>query len=149
MATFSTTNLVDNRVLVRGNDDLGNSGSTVLDGEQWADLNSHAEYSQAEADFNAAVEAFFAPITEATEALQKSLEKPTDSLGYVVLQEATEGQAPQEQVLVKLTRDSQILRLIESGEASRLIWVDGDLEILAAPVAVIAGDIEDEDDTES
>lgn len=132
-ASFTATNLVDDRVLVNGTDKFGNTGSTVLNGAQWAGVNKHDEFSQASADFDAAVEAFFAPLTEAADKLEEvAAGKPTDSIGYVVLHEKQEHQSGQPEVLVKLTNDSIVLRLIESGDTDRLVWVDGKLEVLSA-----------------
>ena len=129
-ATFSTTQLVDNRVVVQGTDQFGSQGRTIVDGTQWAEVTGNNDYDQAVEAFESAVEQFFAPLMEATVKLEQSLERPTDSLGYVVLQEKVEATAGQEQVLVHLTKDSQILRLIDQGDFARLMWVGEDLEIL-------------------
>lgn len=130
--SFTMQTLVNDRVLVTGQDVTGTTGKVVLDGSQWVEINGRDDVSKAEAAFEAAVEEFFAPITEAAEKLSKSLERPTDPSSYIVLQEAVEAVGPRPAQLVKLTRDSQIIRLIEEGQTDRLIWVgDDELEILA------------------
>ena len=83
--TFTTSRLTGERVLVRGTDVFGTTGSTVLDSSQWTEVNSRKEFSQATDEFDAAVQAFFAPLTEAAEKINKKLEKPTDACRYVVL----------------------------------------------------------------
>lgn len=130
--TFSIQKLMNDRVLVKGSDVFGTSGTTTIDATQWNDLNARKDVSKAQEDFDAAVEEFFAPLIEATEKATKSLEKPTDSLSYVVINEGSEGVAATPRHTVALTKDSIILRLIESGDTDRLVWVDDELEVLAA-----------------
>jgi hypothetical protein len=129
--TFTITKLVNDRVVVSGTDSFGTSGKEILDATQWNEINGHSEYDQAVEAFERAVESFFAPITEAAEKMQASLERPTDSLGYVVLSEGSEATPAQEEVLVKLTRDSIILRLLDQGDEDRLVWVNDQLDVLA------------------
>lgn len=132
-ASFTATALVGDRVLVQGEDQFGTTGRTVVDGSQWASINQHKEYDQATEAFDAAVEAFFAPLTEAADKLDEALAgKPDDSTSYVVLHEAVEATPGQAGQLVKLTPDSIVLRLVEAGSFDRLVWVDGNLEVLAA-----------------
>jgi hypothetical protein len=128
--SFTTQKLVGHRVLVTGADILGNEGSMVLDSTQWDEVNDRKEFSQAEADFDAAVEAFFAPLNEAADAVKAKLEKPEDPTSYVVLSEGTEGVKPEPAVLVRLSPDSVVLRIIESGNTDRLVWVLDRLEVL-------------------
>jgi hypothetical protein len=129
--SFTTSKLTGERVLVRGSDIFGTEGSTVLDSSQWVEMSSRKEFSQATEEFEKAVEEFFAPLTRAAEKASKKLEKPTDAISYVVLQEATEGVEAKPAQLVKLTHDSICLRLIEQGDTDRLIWVNDTLEVLA------------------
>ena len=127
--TFTVTRLVGNRALVQGTDTLGTSGKTVVDTTQWDDINGHDQYSQAEADFESAVNQFFGPLIEAAEKFEREVDVPSDPAGYVVLQEEVEATEGQERVIVQLTRDSMILRLIEQGETDRLVWVGDTLEV--------------------
>jgi hypothetical protein len=127
---FTTKNLTNERVLVQGADVDGVKGQVVLDASQWLELKARADVKTAGAEFDTAVEEFYAPLLEAAERVGKALERPTDSLAHVVLDEGEEprmGRAPQ---IVHLTKDSMILRLIEDGNTDRLVWVGDDLEIL-------------------
>lgn len=128
--TFTTLNLTNERVLVKGNDVYGGVGSTTLDASQWNELKVRKDLKAAQEDFDAAVEEFYAPIMAAADKAAKVLEKPEDSAAFIVLDEGTEGVAHQPKQIVKLTRDSIILRLIEGGNTDRLIWVNDELEIL-------------------
>lgn len=140
--TFTTTRLIGSRVLVRGTDVTGTAGELVLDTTQWDELNQHKAIDAATAEFEAAVEEFFAPLTKVAEALGKKMERPTDSLDYVVVSEGVEHVAGQPAHVVQLNQDSKVLRLLEAGNDSRLVWVMGTLEILdvdtTAPVAAAA-----------
>jgi hypothetical protein len=129
--TFTITRLVNNRAQVKGTDIVGVSGSTVVDTTQWDDINANSAFSQAVETFDAAVKEFYAPLEAAQEKLDQLRNKPVDSTGYVVLSEAVEGQVAQAERIIKLTKDSVILRLIEQGAQSRLVWVGDDLEVLA------------------
>jgi hypothetical protein len=136
--TFTTKNLVDNRVLVSGTDQFGIDGSTVLNGTQWAEINEHTQFDAATEEFAAAVEAFFAPLTEATEKFEEARKRTEDGLSYVVLHEGVAATPGQPEQLVKLSKDSMVLRLLEQGDSDRLVWVDGGLEILEVAVPVVA-----------
>lgn len=133
--TFNTINLTGNRVLVRGTDLTGATGEATLDASQWNELNARDDVSRAQQAFDDAVHEFFAPLTKAAEQAKRSLEVPEDSVSYVVLDEGSEGQARRPKQVVKLTRDSIVLRLIEEGNTDRLIWVNGELEVTEASVA--------------
>jgi hypothetical protein len=133
--SFDTTRLVGSRVMVVGTDTFGTKGQTVLDSTQWDEVKSNTAYDQAIEAFDAAVADFFAPILEAAEATAVAIEKPQDPSSYVVLSEAVEGVEGKPAQLVHLNNDSIVLRLIESGDEDRLVWVDGGLEVLElAPV---------------
>lgn len=129
--TFSTKQLVGSRTLVTGNDNFGNSGSVVLDSSQWESVKAHDEAHQAEDLFNSSVEEFFAPLTAAAEILEAAAQgKAEDPISYIVLHEAVEGVAPRPSDTLRLTKASQILRLLELNGGDRLVWVNDDLEIL-------------------
>ncbi len=142
-STFNTTALVDGNVLVKGTDVFGETGTTMVDGSQWEAIKADAAFNQATDAFDEAVAEFFKPLTEAAEKLHRPTVEP-DPASYVVLQEAVEPTAGQPEQLIKLTRDSVILRLIESGDTNRLVWVTVDgvqrLEVLAHTSAPAAGD---------
>ncbi len=132
--TFATTRLVGSRVMVKGTDVFGTEGQTVVDSTQWDEVNATTEYDQATEAFEAAVLEFFAPITEAAEELNSKMKRPDDPASYVVLKEAVEGVAAEPAQLVRLTKDSVILRLIEQGDTDRLVWVGDELEVTEASV---------------
>lgn len=133
--SFSLTRLVGSRVMVKGSDSFGTQGQCVLDSTQWDEVQSNTAYDQAIEAFDAAVADFFAPIIEAAEATAVAIERPQDPSSYVVLSEAVEGVEGKPAQLIHLTNDSIVLRLIESGDDDRLVWVDGGLEVLElAPV---------------
>lgn len=137
--TFTVTKLVNERAMIIGTDKFGVSGKTIVSTEQWDEVNSNTAYDQATEAFDAAVKEFFAPLTEASEKLVSALEKPEDETGYVVLNEGAPATPGEERVLIKLTRDSMILRLIEEGKAdSRLVWVNDELEVLEPVKALSA-----------
>lgn len=139
--TFQTQELMDNRVLVTGSDVFGNKGQTTLDSTQWTELNARSDLNLAQQAFDETVEAFFAPLMEAAEKLQQAVERPTDSISYVVLDEGSEGEAARPANIVRLTRDSIILRLIEQGDTDRLVWTDSStLEILKAASTPVSSD---------
>lgn len=130
MAVFTTTRLVNDRVMVAGEDVAGNVGQTVVSSLEWDDICADLSFSRAKEDFDKAVESFFAPLTEAAEKISKTLEKPTDPASYVVLSEAVVGAEAKPEHLVKLTKDSIILRLIDQGDFDRLVWVGDELDVI-------------------
>lgn len=129
--SFSITRLVNHRVLVSGTDSFGTEGKVTLNSEQWDEINADQQYSQAVDAFDAAVESFFAPLLDAATDLEKAqLVTPQDPMSYVVLNEAVEGVEAKPAQLIHLNDDSIVIRLIESGDTDRLVWVDGRLEVL-------------------
>ena len=132
MSEFNTTILAGQRVLVTGSK---KNQQTILDSTEWDSVKAHqASYLAGEA-FDEAVTAFFAPIVEAADkvnaALAESLPKRDDAF-VIVLSEGTEGVEEVEPEVIQLGRDATILRMIESGDTSRLIWVGDTIEITAA-----------------
>lgn len=130
--SFSTTRLVNHRVLVTGTDTFDVSGKVTLDSSQWDEIKADTQYTEALDAFDAAVESFFAPLVEAAAAAEKAapVAVPVDPMSYVVLNEEVEGVEAQPAQLIHLNDDSIVLRLIESGDTDRLVWVDGKLEVL-------------------
>jgi hypothetical protein len=129
--SFTTQQLTGNRVIVAGTDVNDVTNKTVIDGAEWASIKAERNFAGAEEAFEESVAAFFAPLTEAAEAMGKALEVPTDELEYLVIHEGVEATAGNEAHVVRLSKDSQVLRLIEEGNDHRLVWVNDDLEILA------------------
>lgn len=124
--TFQVQTMLGNEALITGTDVLGNEGRTTVSTAQWNELTARADFSKAEDDFNAAVEAFFKPITKAAKKAQKKMAaaEAQDPIAYVTISEGVEGVEAQPAQIVELTRDSIILRLIEEGQTDRLVWVD-------------------------
>jgi len=132
--TFTVQTMLGNEALVTGTDIHGKEGRTTVDTRQWNEINARSEFSKAEEDFNAAVEAFFKPITKAAKKAQKKMAaaEAQDPVSYVVLSEGVEPVEGEPAQIVELTRDSIILRLIDEGQTDRLMWVDENtLAILA------------------
>lgn len=130
--TFTTLALTGDRVLVKGTDGQGTQGETVLDGSEWAEVKANRDHHLAHDEFEAAVEEFFAPITEAAEKLNAGFVRPdTDESSFVVIEEGEEATPGRRPVVFKLSRDSIILRLLEEGGEDRLVWVNDELEVLA------------------
>lgn len=130
-ASFSTTALANERVLVNGTDSFGTTNKIVLDASEYNQINDNFKVDAATKAFNAEVEAFFAPLTEAADQLAEAQKrsKALDPAQYVVVQEhvcATEGQ---DAIIIKVSHDTSVLTLIEAGDFERLIWVGDSLEI--------------------
>ena len=126
---FNVTRLAGARALVQGTDE---GESTILFTTEYDELKGNTALKEAEADFDTKVKEFFAPVTEASEAFEQAKKAAltvNDPAFRVVVQEAIEATAGQRERVHILGRDSAILRLIESGDTSRLLWVNGAIEI--------------------
>ena len=136
--SFTTIALTGNKVLVEGTDVRGLSDSQVVDSTQWDRVKSNASYKTALSAIDDAIATLVAPITAAVDAAN-AIAKPAtlDPLLYVVEQDAVEHVAGQQQMLTKLNSDSVILRAIEEGKADRLLWVQHQLVLSAAPVVTV------------
>lgn len=131
MASFTKLNLSNNRVVVKGTDNEGNYGETVVSNAEWTEVQRRNEHSVAHVDFDAAVEEFFKPLTEAAEALELTFnDQSRDPLGFVTLQEGVAPTQGQDEVVIRLSKDSTILRCLDEGHDDRLVWVNSELEIL-------------------
>lgn len=122
---FTVQTMLGGTALVAGTDITGKSGQTIVSTVQWDELTGRDNFSKATADFDAAVEKFFAPLEKAAKKAKKALERPAqDPAEYIVLKEAVKGRESSPAEVVALNRDSIILRLIEEGQTDRLVWVD-------------------------
>lgn len=142
--TFTINRLVGNRAVIAGNDKFGTHGNIVVDTQQWDELNVTTSVKQAQADFDEAVNEFFGPLLEAAEKVGQKLTKPEDPMTYVVIEEGTEGVAPKARHLTRLSHDSVLIRLVESGNTDRLMWVGDQLEVLEADTELPFGDGSDD-----
>ena len=133
MSTFTTTKLAGQRVLVRGTTE---AQCEILDSSEWDEIKLHVAHHDAADAFDASVKEFFAPLLEAADAASKNLAKlaaeANDPAFTIVVAEGTEGVEAQPAETITLSRDSAILRMIESGDTSRLVWVGNRIEIIAA-----------------
>ena len=128
---FNVTRLAGARALVQGTDE---GESTILFTIEYDELKGNTALKEAESEFDAKVKEFFAPVTEASEAFEQAKKAAltvNDPAFRVVVQEAIEATAGQTERVHILGRDTAILRLIESGDTSRLLWVNGAIEITA------------------
>ena len=128
---FNITRLAGERALVQGTDE---GETAILYTDEFDRLKGNTALKEAEADFDAKVKEFFAPVTEASEAFEQAKKAAltvNDPAFRVVVQEAIEATAGQAERVHILGRDAAILRLIESGDTSRLLWVNGAIEITA------------------
>ena len=126
---FNVTRLACARALVQGTDE---GESTILFTAEFDELKGNTAIKEAEADFGAKVKEFFAPVVEASEAFEQAKKAAltvNDPAFRVVVQEAIEATAGQTERVRIVQRDTAILRLIESGDTSRLLWVNGAIEI--------------------
>ena len=154
--SFTITNLAGDRALVKGRDAAGNHGQQILDAAEWNEFKARNEHNDAHEAFDAAVEEFFAPLNAAVDALKETGKPKLDPLFFVTVQEGSAGVEAQHEVLVHLSHDSAVLRLIgENPDTDRLLWVNDSLEILApvdAPAPKVQGfaiDVTKEDGTEN
>jgi len=132
--TFQVQTMLGNTALITGTDIAGNTGKTQVSTTQWEELKQRQNFSSATADYDKAVEDFFAPLVEAGEKIKEAAAgKLQDPAEYVVFDEGTEGVKAQAKQIVQLNKDSMILRFIEEGNTDRLVWIDeSNLGILAA-----------------
>lgn len=130
--TFTTVNLTNEQVLVKGTDRLGTEGQTVLDASVWNEVKRHKAFHSATETFDTTVEEFFAPLMKAQEELEEAFRRPApDPITYVVLNEGVEATPGTPREVIKLDDDGIVLRLIEAGETDRLVWVMDRLAVVA------------------
>lgn len=122
--------------LVSGEDINGVLGQTVLSTTQWDDIKATLAFKKATAKFDAAVEVINAPLAAALEELEADKLAATsvtdDPTSYVDLEPEVEGTPSSPGNRVRLNTASIVLRLIEAGDTSRLVWVNGELAVLEA-----------------
>lgn len=128
--TFRTQFLAGNRALVTGTSDAGNH-QVVLDSTEFTNLKRHLTTKSAAQAFDDDVAAFFAPVTEAAEKLEAAQKIASDPAFRVVLEEGVSHVRARQELAVELDKDTVVLRLIEQGDTSRLLWVGDNIEVLA------------------
>ena len=128
MSNFNVTRLSGQRALVQ---DTSGTHQAILDTAQWDEIKHRLAHDDAEKDFGAAVEEFFKPLEEAINLAEEKLPK-TDPAFTVEIAPAVDSVEGAPAVTFVLNHDSAVLRILESGDHSRLIWVGDTIEILAA-----------------
>ena len=141
MSNFTAIALAKEYFLVEGTDVRGNYAGCVVYGGEWLAIKRALGTDTAKKQLDAAIEEFFKPLVEAADAFTAAKAPVVDALSVVVLNEGTAGEPAREREVVHLTRDSQILRAIEEGATDRLLWVNGELMITAAPAEVPVPDV--------
>jgi len=127
--TFAARPLAGERSLITGTDDQGVAHKVVLDSSEFLARKFNHQVDLAQEDFDAKVEAFYAPIIEAAEAIGQQLEPTRDPAFYDVISEEVEGVEGQRERVIHLRQDTVILNMIESGNTDRLVWIDDSIEI--------------------
>lgn len=116
---FEVTPLLTGGTMVKGTDVTGAEGSTVLWSDAWQAVQMAKAQSEAMAEFDARVEAFFAPLTEAADKLA-TLNQPSE-WETVTIGEKVEGQDVK---VIRLDHDGVLLRLLAETDGSQLRWLD-------------------------
>ena len=128
--SFNLTMLAGNQALITGDK---SKQRCVLDATQWIQIKQHQARIKAEEVFDATVEEFYKPLTEAAgeyESRLGQIMKADPAFDYV-LQPGAEGTEKTSRKVYYLNDASAILRMIESGDTSRLIWVGDQILITA------------------
>ena len=121
---FTVTALVSGGYLVEGTDSKGVDGTTVLHSQAWDYVNHVRTHEVAEAEFDATVEAFFKPLTDAASEFNAKLAGPTNEWGTVTIGETVEGKQAR---TLDLDEAGIVLRILDESDGSSLRWVSGSL----------------------
>ena len=122
--TFTVTPLVSGGHLVEGQDSKGVDGTTVLHSASWGYVQHLKIHEVADAEFDATVEAFFAPLTDAAEAHVAALTPASSKFTSVKFGEDVEGKSAR---TVELDEAGVVLNILDSTDGSSLRWVNGTL----------------------
>mgnify|MGYP003451848838 CR=1 FL=1 len=132
MSNFNVTRLSGQRALVQ---DTSGTHQAILDTAQWDEIKHRLAHDDAEKDFGAAVEEFFKPLEEAINLAEEKLAAtlPKTDPAFTVEIAPAHAVVPAAPVVTfGLVPAAAVLRFLESGDHSRLIWVGDTIEILAA-----------------
>ena len=132
---FNVTELAGHRALVTGDANQ----QCILDTTERDELRLLIENREVDQMFDEDIEDFFAPLTRAAERhdrrhelLAQQFNQADDPAFSLVLKAGVEGVEAVEEERVVLSHDSVVLRLIDSGQTDRLVWVGNDrIEIVA------------------
>lgn len=124
MKQFTLKYLTGNRVYVYGTNDAGIQHEVVLDGTMLREIQQYHLVHKAGDAYDRTVEEFFAPLTDAAEILQLVQQPLEEDPAFVyVVEEGVEPVKGVEPEAYKLDHDGAVLRLLETGDIDRLIWV--------------------------
>ena len=121
MNTFTTTALANGSVLVTGADGT-RSYQTLLDGREFASLKQHEAVNMAEKDYDQKVRDFFAPLTDAVDAVAEVARPTIDPAFIYIVEEGEESVEGRPATIIELDEDTVILRLLDQGNVARLQW---------------------------
>lgn len=122
--TFSVTPLVSGGHLVEGQDSKGVDGTTVLHSAAWDYVQHLRAHEVADADFEATVEEFFKPLTDAADAHIAALKPASSEFTSVTFGEDIEGKAAR---TIELDEAGIILNILANTDGSSLRWVNDTL----------------------
>ena len=117
--TFNITELAGDYLLV----DDGADREVTLDASGWAKISGNTAMDKAAADYDEAIKEFWAPLTKAAENLENAATVNLDEDLFLVTQEAVEGTESRDLTVVELDMETAVVRLLRSGDTSRLRWV--------------------------
>lgn len=148
---FNVTELAGHRALVTGDANQ----QCILDTTERDELRFMLENREVDEMFEENIEDFFAPLTRAAElhdlqheALAKQFAQADDPAFNFVMKAGVEGVEAVEEERVVLSHDSVVLRLIDSGQTDRLVWVGNDtIEVIAQkqPARTVVDEIDIDD----
>ena len=124
MINFNTRALANDRFLVTGGDDAGLPCSTVLDGSELMAVRRESDMLLAGQEYDRVVEDFFAPLISAADIVtDMSAPKPMDPAYLYVVEESQEPVEGRKSHVHVLSHDSAVLRLLQTHQSHRLVWV--------------------------
>lgn len=127
--TFNQTRLAGHRVLVEG---AYADRFTVLDSAEYDHMYAEDAFTKATEEFDLVVAEFFAPITAAADRLHEELEAEVVENPYVVVvQDEVQPTVGQPRQTILVSHDTAVLRILNSGDTSKLVWLGNTIEILA------------------
>ena len=147
---FNVTELAGHRALVTGDANQ----QCILDTTERDELRLMLGNREIDEMFEEDIEDFFAPLTRAAELhdlhhkeLAQQFEQTDDPAFNFVMKAGVEGVEAVEEERVVLGHDSVVLRLIDSGQTDRLVWVGNDtIEVIAQkPARTVVDEIDIDD----
>lgn len=127
MADFTVIPLEFDRYQVKGTDNEGKYGETMLVSHSWAAVEHMRKHEIADGLFDAAVKAHFAPLMEAADQAKAVLASPIDEfrkVGFVLPVEGVDAED------IELNdEEGIILNIIDKGRHDLLLWVGDTLVI--------------------